>query len=69
MNAFVYAANLLLEESLRYKKMGRVNKNNLNNKNKEIRSDSHLSFDFVEDEPSNIILENNSLKGKRKCCC
>ena len=69
MNAFVYAANLLLEESLKYKKMGRVNKHNLNNNNKEIRSDSHLSFNFVEDEPSNIILENNSLKGKRKCCC
>ena len=64
---FVYAAYLLLEESLKYNKIGKINKNNLNLNNKE-RSNSHLSFYFVEDEPSDMIMENASSKGKKKCC-
>ena len=64
---FVYAAYLLLEESLKYNKIGKINKKNLNLNNKD-RTNSHLSFDFVEDEPSDMIVENASLKGKKKCC-
>ena len=64
---FAYAANLLLEESIKYDRISRTKKSHHTNKNDE-RKDSHLSFNFVEDEPSNIILDNNSEKKKKKCC-
>ena len=64
---FVYAANLLLEESIKYDRISKTKKIHHINKNDE-RKDSHLSFNFVEDEPSNIILDNNSEQKKKKCC-
>ena len=64
---FAYAANLLLEESLKYMNISK-RKNNHENKIND-RTDSYLSFNFVEDEPSNIILKSNkSKKNERKCC-
>ena len=68
INTFAYAANLLLEESLKYQKINKdkvkINEN-INNK----KTDNCLSFDYVEDEPRNIILDNNSTKEKKKKCC
>ena len=66
MLVFAYAANILLEESLKYTRNIRTNKNN-NNLND--RNDSRLSFNYVEDEPSNMILDNNSSRDKKKKCC
>ena len=63
---FAYAANLLLEESLKYDRISKSKKTNTDKNDN--RKESHLSFNFVEDEPSNIILDNNSEKKKKKCC-
>ena len=60
---FAYAANLLLKESLKYDNISRSKKNNVNQNDN--RKDSHLSFNYVEDEPSNNILDNNSEKKKK----
>ena len=62
---FAYAANLLLEESL---KNQNKKKQRRNDKNPE-RSDSYLSFDFVEDEPSSIKMDDLSNEEKKKICC
>ena len=32
------------------------------------RTNNHLSFNFIEDEPSNPILDGSSTKHKNKCC-
>ena len=64
---FAYAANILLEESLKYKN---ISKKKTINDNKDFdRTESHLSFNFVEDEPSNIILENDKPKKSNRRCC
>ena len=62
-STFVYAAYLLMEESIKN------NQKNIRNNNNDNRTNSILSFNFVEDEPSNIIMdENSSTRNKKKCC-
>ena len=58
---FVYAAYLLMEQSI---KQSNKNTRYLN----DDRTNSHLSFNFIEDEPSNLILDGSSTKHKSKCC-
>ena len=62
---FAYAANILLEESLKNESQNKKRKINMNIE----RNDSYISFDFVEDEPSNIIMDNLSNKENKKNCC
>ena len=58
---FAYAAYLLMRESI---KQSNKNIRNIS----EDRTNSHLSFNFVEDEPSNLILDGSSTNHKSKCC-
>ena len=62
---FAYAANVLLDESLKNQNQNNKRKINMNVE----RNDSYLSFDFVEDEPSNIIMDNLSNEENKKNCC
>ena len=62
---FVYAANLLLKESI--KNQNKNNKRRVNMSHERI--DRNISFDFVEDEPSNILMDNLSIKKSKKKCC
>ena len=64
---FAYAANMLLEESLKFNNLNKFNLEKKNMKD-EFNDSLYLSIDFVEDEPSNIILDNNSTKKNRRCC-
>lgn len=64
---FAFAANLLLEESLKFKKINKYNIRSINMNEKSIDF-SPFSADFEEDEPTNIILDNISTKKKKKCC-
>ena len=64
---FVRAANMLLEESLKYSRNKKLRNNNTDLKSD--RTSSQLSFFYIEDEPSNLILDNSSLKAEKKKCC
>ena len=58
---FAYAAYLLMEQSI---KQSNKNTRYLNGD----RTNNHLSFNFIEDEPNNLILDGSSTKHKNKCC-
>ena len=67
INTFALAANMLLEESLKYSRIKKLRSNNSDLKSE--RSSSQFSFNYIEDEPSNLILDNSSLKNEKKKCC